>query len=190
MHLGGKYEYERVEGVQDDQNRSVRGVLKKGAVFEFGLEFENLHPLELGALLWALELEPGMHHRLGYGRPLGFGSVTLKVDRLEVLDPVERYSDLSSDGWQNRLADKEYWIADFTKGMQDWYGQEAHNAVLAELRALLSVPPSSLPVHYPRESPIPTKEGENFRWFVKNKRRTDPHALDLAIEDSGLPIRP
>lgn len=186
-HAGGKYEYERVGDVRDDQNRSVRGVLKKGAIFEFNLEFENLDPLELGALLWALELEPGMHHRLGYGRPLGFGSVTLQVTDLEVLDPVKRYSGLSSTGWEDRLASKEGWIRVFTETMQAGY-DTAFDDFLAELGAVLSAP--SLPVHYPREGPIPTKEGENFRWFVRNKRRAEPRSLGLAAEDDGLPVRP
>ena len=189
-HAGGKYEYERVGDVRDDQNRSVRGVVKKGSAFEFDLEFENLHPLELGALLWALELEKGMYHRLGYGKPLGFGSVTLKVDRLGVLNPEKRYSDLSSDGWdKNRLADKEGWVGYFLKKMRAQYGDEAFDDLLAELRALLSAPPFPA-IHYPREDEKPTEEGENFRWFVKNKRRKDPHPLELVAEDSGLPIRP
>jgi len=183
----GRYEYQRVGNVRDDQNRSVRGVLKKGAIFEFDLEFENLHPLELGALLWALELEPGMHHRLGYGKPLGFGSVTLRVTGLEVLNTAQRYSSLSSDGWEDRLASKEKWVSDFAEAMRAKYGA-AFDGLLAELRAILGAP--SLPVHYPREAPLPTKEGENFRWFVKNKRRRDPHPLGLAAEDGGLPISP
>jgi len=183
----GRYEYQRVGNVRDDQNRSVRGVLKKGAIFEFDLEFENLHPLELGALLWALELEPGMHHRLGYGKPLGFGSVTLRVTGLKVLNTAQRYSSLSSDGWEDRLASKEEWVSAFAEAMRAEYGA-AFDGLLAELRAILGAP--SLPVHYPREAALPTKEGENFRWFVKNKRRRDPHPLGLAAEDGGLPISP
>lgn len=59
------------------------------------MEFENLAPLELGALLYALELEEGMAHRLGYGKPFGLGSVVLSAIKLELID------------WEKRLVSAE-----------------------------------------------------------------------------------
>jgi len=183
---GGKYEYERVGDVQDDQNRTVRGVVKEGSEFTFALEFENLHPLELGALLWALELEEGMHHRLGYGKPLGFGSVTLKIDHLKALSPEKRYSDLSSDSWQDPPVGKEGLIEAFKKAMQIEYST-SFDGLLEELRDLFSDPTISA-IHYPREREVPTEKGENFKWFVGNKRRDEPIPLDLSADDAGLPL--
>jgi len=54
--------------------------------FYFDIEFHNLAPVELGALIYVLELEEGMHHRLGLAKPLGFGSVSVKIDELELID--------------------------------------------------------------------------------------------------------
>jgi CRISPR-associated protein (TIGR03986 family) len=190
-HQGGKYEYEWVGGEPSDQNRTVRGVVESGSLFEFELEFENMHRLELGALLWALELEPKMCHRLGYGKPLGFGSVTIGVESLKVLRPDERYSDLSSDGWGDPPEDKDDLTKDFVKEMkrQDQYG-EAFDQVLEELRDLLGVPPIPS-IHYPREEAQPAEKGENFRWFVWNKGKYGPHEpLGLATQDDGLPLPP
>ena len=186
-HAGGKYEYKRVNEAKDGQNRSVRGVLNEGAVFEFDLEFENLHPLELGALLWSLKLGQGMHHRLGYGKPLGFGSVKVEIASLETLKPAERYGALAGDGWHDRMEDKDLWIAMFIQAMRNIYG-ETFNGVLTELHTLLSDPPLEA-IHYPRTSELPTEEGENFKWFVGNTRKHGPHIpLALALQDEGLPL--
>lgn len=186
-HAGGEYEYKRVNDVEDDQNRSVRDVLSEGAVFEIDLEFENLHPLELGGLLWSLTLEEEMHHRLGYGKPLGFGSVKVEIANLKVLNPAERYGTTPGDGWHDRTADKERWIAMFTQAMSDIYG-DAFKGILKELHALLSDPMLEA-IHYPRTTEIPTEEGENFKWFVGNTRKHGPHVpLALAPDDEGLPL--
>jgi len=186
-HAGGEYEYKRVNDVEDDQNRAVRGVLSEGVVFEFDLEFENLHPLELGGLLWSLTLEEEMHHRLGYGKPLGFGSVKVEITNLKVLNPVEWYGTTPGEGWHDRTADKESWIAMFTQTMSDIYG-DAFKGMLKELHALLSDPMLEA-IHYPRTTGVPTEEGENFKWFVGNTRKHGPHvALALAPDDEGLPL--
>lgn len=185
-HRNG-YEYERVGGTSDDQNRTVHGVVEKGSLFEFELEFENLHSLELGALLWALELEPRMNHRLGYGKPLGLGSVKLDVTGVELLEPQTRYSDLSSAGWKHPI-DKGAFLKVYTdlfnEAMCIQYGA-AFKDLLKELKALLSDPCLDA-IHYPRQDPEPTEEGENFKWFVGNKRRDEPIPLDLSADDAGL----
>ena len=57
-----------IDGKQDGQNRTVTDVLDKDNTFTFTVDFENLAPVELGALLWALELDE-CHHRLGFAKP-------------------------------------------------------------------------------------------------------------------------
>ena len=89
----GRYqEYRRPDqnGQQqtDSQNRSIKGWIKPGIVFEATLYVQNLQPEEVGALLWLLSLndeigDEGENHyfRLGYGKPLGFGSVKMEIDK-------------------------------------------------------------------------------------------------------------
>ncbi|MEW6403476.1 MAG: TIGR03986 family CRISPR-associated RAMP protein [Chloroflexota bacterium] len=65
---------------KDTQFTQIRPV-KAGIKFKFTIRFENLHPEELGALWWALEL-PGnaqetYYHKLGMGKPLGMGAVKI-----------------------------------------------------------------------------------------------------------------
>lgn len=64
----------------DPQNRSITGWIEPGTVFKASLYVQNLQPEEVGALLWLLSLPEGHYFRLGYGKPLGFGSVRLEID--------------------------------------------------------------------------------------------------------------
>jgi CRISPR-associated protein (TIGR03986 family) len=85
------------EGDKRDANTSERGTLvhylsKPGSRFRFTLRFDSLRLWELGALLAVLEpqhlekrlaLSPSLNgyaHKLGYGKPLGLGSVRLMID--------------------------------------------------------------------------------------------------------------
>lgn len=179
------YEYERATDEthdgKDDQNRTVRGAVKAGE-FEFSLDFENLAPLELGALLWSLEMEAGMHHRLGYAKPLGFGSVKVEVNSLEVVNWAERLASLEPEaGWHEVLAKKSELVANFKAEMQRLHGASFAQLV-AELKAVLTEHPAKLPIHYPRLASEPDPEGKNFKWFQQHKG----DVLALAGDDKGL----
>lgn len=54
-------------------------LVKKDSVFEFTIYFENLTKEEYGLLLTTLELEPGLGHKIGMGKPLGLGSCVIDV---------------------------------------------------------------------------------------------------------------
>ncbi len=58
--------------------------LPQGTQFTGTVHVHNLRPIELGALLWAIELGRSdyglqVYHRLGSGKPYGLGAVTLEV---------------------------------------------------------------------------------------------------------------
>ncbi len=178
------------------QNRTLRDHLQPGASGTFEVRFENLAPVELGALLWSLELEEGCVHRLGFGKPLGMGAVRMRVESLS-FDTAERYAD-GGDGAQARDArrDVERLKAGFRKAMEARHGEPFSKLEnVADLRALLDGSPPRLEVTYPtlRDDANP----ESFHWFVANKGRSygergpgQGHWLDLAHEDHGLPFDP
>ncbi|MCI0396950.1 MAG: TIGR03986 family CRISPR-associated RAMP protein [Chloroflexi bacterium] len=186
-----KQEYQRAQNIRDDQNRSVKGVQKAGSRFRCIIDFENLAPIELGALLWTLELE-GWHHRFGMARPLGFGSVTVQVTELRLLDVLARYT-LGQPGWIPAMKQKGALVDGFKKAMTERYGEKFEQLQnVADLRSLLAESPSQ-PVHYPRVDSRPSAEGKNFEWFMGNKRagRDAGPRLTLAPsgqEDHGLPL--
>ena len=181
------------EGERSDQNRTIRGAIKEGSVFEFDLDFENLAPLELGALLYSLELEEGMRHRLGYGRPLGLGSVEICVEKLEAVEDWQaRLKSAAADAglktWEGQalrdLVNQN--VAQFLKKMDEIYKADFELA-LKDLKAILSAPALPLPVHYPRVSRERKKDEYSFKWFMGNKRLRPPYILKYPAEDFCLP---
>ncbi len=67
--------------------------VKEGVKFFGRIRFENLSQVELGALLFAIELPEGCAHKLGMGKPLGLGSIRIKP-RLYISDRTKRYTEL------------------------------------------------------------------------------------------------
>jgi CRISPR-associated protein (TIGR03986 family) len=190
QRMAEEKEYKRADNKTDNQNRSLKNVLGPGAKFDFTICFENLSPIELGALLWAIEMEEGMYHKIGLAKPLGFGSVKLSIENISILDVRRRYSSFSNCGWKTMEKHKKNKFLDLFRGtMENKYGKpfkELDN--IKDLTAILSEPSSNLPVHYPRTSETPDADGKNFEWFEKNKEY-GKKALDIAHEDTdGLPL--
>lgn len=73
---------------QTENNRSVQAAAPDQE-FSFEIRFENLRHWELGLLIYAVNLEPGMAHKLGMGKPLGFGSVDISVTEVVSEKPVD-----------------------------------------------------------------------------------------------------
>jgi len=55
------------------------------------IQFHNLSPAELGALLEAVELPEGHAHKLGMAKGKGLGSVRIKIHHIELLNLQDRY---------------------------------------------------------------------------------------------------
>lgn len=87
------------------------------------LRFVGLQEPELEDLVYTLALEEGLAHKLGYGKPLGLGSITIGITRLAV-EPVQHgipdrlrcYGPPALDDWTMRIramivAVKQRWLA-------------------------------------------------------------------------------
>jgi CRISPR-associated protein (TIGR03986 family) len=201
-HFGTKLdskEYTRATDAEhngkDEQNRTLRGTLDKGSEFTFTVRFENLAPVELGALLWSLEMDARGVHRLGLAKPLGFGSVRIQIDDsqsagLQLLDAKTHYA---ADSWllpayRGVLAQgRQHYVWAFKRAMVKRFAWNRAQSIhaendsawdaafesldnIADLRAMLNDPPANLAIHYPRLDPEPLPDGENFKWFMANNR--------------------
>jgi CRISPR-associated protein (TIGR03986 family) len=62
-------------------NRTIEPIAENN-IFHFDVKFHNLRAWELELLVYALELEDHMAHKLGMGKALGLGSVQISVDAL------------------------------------------------------------------------------------------------------------
>jgi CRISPR-associated protein (TIGR03986 family) len=196
-----EYRRPQKDGVEqlDKQNRSIRGWVKPETEFQFEIDIINLHPVELGALLWLLSSPDVHYHRLGGAKPLGFGSVWLEVDWKQTdlrlgSDWAKFYQSLKPTSAQ--VGSGVSCIEDFKRSIEQAYGQGKR---FDQVRFIAAFCNSSkglddAAIHYPRVTPNPTPEGEAFEWFVRNEQDTrDEEALKIALPDlavSGLGTLP
>jgi len=200
-------EWKQAEGAQSDQNRSITAWVKPGSEFTFDIDVNNLSDMELGALLWLLNLPEQHYHRLGGGKPLGFGSIRLKMENLELRDGETLAAEYRAFGEAASANNKMIASIESAAGVIEAYQRtflksfpkagvarfEEHPIIRAFLNAAKG---SGLPVHYPRSSQQPNAEGKNYEGFVANEKvdrgkLQHGYALPpLENDDRGLPILP
>ncbi|AEB10599.1 RAMP superfamily CRISPR-associated protein [Desulfobacca acetoxidans] len=123
-----------------ERNCTIQESILPGAVFTGRIRFTNLTGWELGLLLWGLELDdlppfdaegkrtPDLKaHKLGMGKPLGLGSVKIRVTGMALMQPARRYGEFTwpedgKDGLETSVTGdelrtqvrelKETWAAD------------------------------------------------------------------------------
>jgi len=95
-----QYSWDKGEIKNDDDHTIIKPV-KRNVGFSGRVRFENLSTIELGALLFALELPEGCLHKIGMGKPLGLGSVEIAVNSLNIINRERRYSSLFKDDSSN-----------------------------------------------------------------------------------------
>ncbi|MEP7341947.1 MAG: TIGR03986 family CRISPR-associated RAMP protein [Acidobacteriota bacterium] len=192
---------------RDDQNRSVKGWIRPQTTFEFEIEVTNLSDVELGALLWLLALPDNHFHRLGGGKPLGFGSVRVeidwgKTDLRQGQDWGTFYSKLDESNNSDRTAAQSC-AQKFETAIAGAYGNVDFNRVsfIAAFKRVARGFEDGKPIHYPRTlqpgqhhngTIPPHPEGKAFEWFVANERTGRDGGPKLALldleNDEGLPI--
>lgn len=186
---------------QEHQNRSILGWVKPGAEFSVDFHVQNLSAVELGALLWLLDLRDDCFFRLGGGKPLGFGSVRLEIESCDLRTGNslrERYSswlDGSTPGDPRQRAEDL-----FRQAVARGYPPSASRGFddVSFIRAFLHScrgHGDNLPTHYPRATADgqpgpPSPDGESFKWFDANETDGARYALPDLATDGGLPTLP
>jgi CRISPR-associated protein (TIGR03986 family) len=116
---------------QSTQVTQIRPV-KAGVTFTFKIDFENLSSVELGALLWVLDIAQNDRYRLslGMGKPLGMGAVKIE-STLHFSDRASRYTNLFND-------DKSNWyLGESHKPSFDHYISEFKDEIVRQLHTTL-----------------------------------------------------
>jgi hypothetical protein len=92
----------RVDDFQPDtfQARYFKAILPSARA-RFTIRFWNLDDQELQRLIWCVALEPGLAHKLGNNRYLGFGSLRLHIlpDSF-LIDWAKRYTNTPEQNWR------------------------------------------------------------------------------------------
>ncbi|MEH1885198.1 TIGR03986 family type III CRISPR-associated RAMP protein [Nostoc sp.] len=85
-------------GTQITKNKPIN----RGVIFKFDIHFENLTNIELGTILWILDIAQSDKYRLklGMGKPLGMGAVKIEP-QLYLSDRQQKYTKLfNSNNWE------------------------------------------------------------------------------------------
>lgn len=103
-HKGINPDIEHPEGnnASGNQITKIKPINRK-VTFEFNIHFENLTKIELGAILWILDIAQSDKYRLklGMGKPLGMGAVKIEP-YLYLSDRTSRYGKLfNGNNWAN-----------------------------------------------------------------------------------------
>jgi CRISPR-associated protein (TIGR03986 family) len=191
---------------RDDQNRSILAWVKPDVTFSFTIDITNLSNVELGALLWLLNLPEKHYHRLGGGKPLGFGSIRLDIDwdntdLRKGEDWQQYYRDLLRSLPNQDFKGAEVTVLQFKEAFEQAYGNGNKFDDIHLVQAFCCCAKGfedGLPIHYPRVrkpgqtgAVPPRPEGKSFEWFVANERTGGPKvALSPLWSEGGLPILP
>jgi hypothetical protein len=89
--------------------------------FTARVRFENLRKHELGVLLMALQLPGGLAHKLGMGKPIGWGSFRIQAT-LQTVNRKTRYESLFSDSGDTMTTGLERGdIASYQNAFAEWF---------------------------------------------------------------------
>jgi CRISPR/Cas system CSM-associated protein Csm3 (group 7 of RAMP superfamily) len=146
------------------QQVQVQPILAK-TTFQFTVEFDNLSLAELLLLLFALKPSASFGHRLGMGKPLGLGSVTLEVVDLQIVNRPIRYT--AAGLFRPRSLTPKWWT-DWRKMVDKFATETLEPSILQALLALGETIPS--PVRYPIVPGQQEGATETYRWFVENEK--------------------
>lgn len=111
--------------------------------FNFEVYFENLSDKELGTLVYALELEEGLLHKIGRAKAYGFGSCKIEIKEI-LLDNESKYQSFITS------YDKDL---NFLENIKKEY-INSENTQIKELKMILSRE-NNVNISYPK--PFPSK---------------------------------
>ena len=89
---------EEIKVGKNKVHTKIRPLINLETEFTGKIRFENLSEVELGALLFAIDLPKECCHKIGMAKPLGFGSIRIESE-LSVSNREERYKNLEFE-WE------------------------------------------------------------------------------------------
>jgi CRISPR-associated protein (TIGR03986 family) len=89
--------------IKDDKMHTSIKPIKPGVEFNGKIRFDNLSPIELGSLLFVINLPENHFHKIGMAKPLGLGSVKIE-STVEIIDRT------SDNGRYSKLFENDCWF--------------------------------------------------------------------------------
>lgn len=140
-----------------------------GTQFQFSIYFENLSPAELELLYVSLMPSQDFVHRLGLGKPLGLGHVSLTKVEVGVVNRQQRYSLTSLLDDSTEKYQPFNMAGHHVPNTEKLIEEEALNELLAMSNPANIHHPICYPYSKFANQPV-QNEKEGFEWFVCNDR--------------------
>ena len=103
--------------------------LPEGTEFTGIIRFQNLTDIELGLLLWSIQLEEGCFQTVGMGKPYGYGRMQVRIDSLRTLDYDRLYGDdLTGSPWKDETDQVTRYIDAYDAGVLGTTGKKKKTA--------------------------------------------------------------
>lgn len=175
----------------DKMDVFVKSWVRIGTVFTTDLYFTNLNPLELGALVWLMDLPAGAMFHLGRGKPFGFGTMEVSYDP-DASELFDHQALVSRYGGAPATSDKS-----FVSVRDDFAKAQEENDSLGRIRdeflaAAFGV--KGIPTHYPRlgpeAGPLPGPSTEPYKWWVENSDPNNAGKYLPALSAFAAPVLP
>jgi len=153
-----------------DEPKQLRSRVKpvlKDNTFRFQVHFRNLSAFELGMLLYCLELEGNLRHKLGMAKPIGFGTVKITVGSLKLKkNPKAHYSAFANPTLQEAKDEIPDYVAEFKRQVAETSGKEFDQLLnIQKLKKILDPSKSPSDISYPPGG---------YEWYMNNRHRPLP----------------
>lgn len=123
--------------------------LDKDTKFHVRIDFTNLEEDEFGVLLLALTLEESMRHKIGYGKPLGLGTIYMNPTSLTIIDYAARYTQPGEDRGKKTWPGDDVWKVIYDQ-VDAFSVSHLAQTAMADLRRIWAWPPDgSVEYYYP-----------------------------------------
>ncbi len=141
--------------------------LDRGTEFSARLDFTNLEADEFAALMLAISLQADMRHKIGYGKPIGLGSVRIEATELHLVNYATRYTAFRAGRGMSKygidelpdLVDEQ--MASFDPQVNAAWLRFSTQPALQQLHCIWQWPPdTSVAYAYPSQ-----------RWFQDNSQK-------------------
>lgn len=189
--------------------------MKAGQAFYFHIDFDNLTTEELHLLIRSLHPSDTFRHRLGLGKSLGLGSVTIDIEGIFFIDRLKRYSlagftnpnryhqalrgTCQTEDWNDLYPVEWQAIQQATENLTDTeFYTKTPNLIDNETLQLLQTigNPANIKPNIPLKPPLTCEqqdtEEETFKWFGENdddpKNENGGKALPAVEIGRPLPV--
>ncbi len=159
-------------------NRYIQPLDRESSL-HFRVDFTNLEPEEFGVLLLAIALEENMRHKVGYGKPMGLGSVELRPVSLTLVDYSTRYTSYGqpgAKGGKTSYQGDSMWTEVLYEHIDTFIEQHLTHKAMEDLRRIWLWPPDpDAEYYYPSKRDwFDTPDGRGKRiadtWDVPGER--------------------